>query len=107
VATICYKLGIPISWALPSGLTIKQSYLQTESTSIKPFLHSKVKLNIKVTIKGSYDKNHQIRALMPNLIHYLGATSMALLFYDFTNSFVNTSLPQFFFCSWLFWYYMW
>lgn len=95
IATILNCLGLPIVWTLPSGLTIKQSYLQTESTSITPFMHSKVKLNIKIT-QDNYDYNKQIRALMPNLIHSLDSTSLSLLYEQFIHSFNLKHATQFF-----------
>lgn len=95
VATILNVLGLPIVWTLPTGLTIKQSYLETQSTSITPFIHSKVKLNLKVT-KDKYDHNKQIRALMPNLIHSLDSTSLSLLYEQFNHSFSLKHATQFF-----------
>lgn len=50
VATLLNTLELPITWSQPTGLTIKQSYLETKSTSITPFMYSKLKLNLKVTI---------------------------------------------------------
>lgn len=96
VATLLNVLELPITWALPTGLEVKQSYLETKSTSITPFMHSKIKINLKVTIKDKYDKNKQIRALMPNLIHSLDATSLSLLYGKFSNSFGSKTTPQFF-----------
>lgn len=87
VSSLLNTLELPIVWTLPTGLTIKQSYLETRSTTITPFMHSKVKLNLKVTIKNKFDKNKQIRALMPNLIHSLDATSMSLLHKEFSDHF--------------------
>jgi DNA-directed RNA polymerase len=92
IATVLTILGLPIVWSLPHGLIIKQSYLETKSTSIRPFLYSKVKINIQVVNKERLDRAKQVRALMPNLIHSLDATSMSLLyknFYEFYNE------PQF------------
>ncbi len=90
VAVLLNMLELPISWTLPSGLTIKQSYLETKSTSIAPFMHSKIKLNLKVTVKDKFDKKKQVRALMPNLIHSLDATSLSLLYEQFSfNSDIN------------------
>jgi len=63
-----------------------QSYLQTKTISVKPFTHSKIKLNLKVT-KENFDKNKQARALMPNLIHSLDATSMCKLYNFFMKSY--------------------
>lgn len=95
VATLLNLLELPIVWTLPTGLTIKQSYLETKSTSITPFMHSKVKLNLKVTIKDKYDSNKQVRALMPNLIHSLDGSSLSLLYEQFISAFDN-KLVQFF-----------
>ena len=58
-------------------------------------MYSKVKLNLKTTVKDRFDKKKQVRALMPNLIHSLDATSLSLLFVEFYNSYPNTNV-QFF-----------
>lgn len=80
-----------------TGLTIKQGYLETKSASITPFMYSKIKLNLKVTVKDKFDFNKQIRALMPNLIHSLDATSLNLLYKQFIKSFFSKNDTQFFF----------
>nr|YP_009543520.1 DNA-dependent RNA polymerase [Coniothyrium glycines]AYU74410.1 DNA-dependent RNA polymerase [Coniothyrium glycines] len=87
IASIFNVLELPITWSLPTGITIRQSYLESKSTSITPFMYSKVKLNLKVTIKDKYDKKKQIRALMPNLIHSLDASSLSLLYTEFIKSY--------------------
>ncbi len=66
IATILTILGLPIVWTLPHGLTVRQSYLETKSTSIRPYLYSKVRINIQIVNKDKYDKAKQVRALMPN-----------------------------------------
>ena len=53
--------------------------MMSESVKIIPFSHRKITLNIKVSDKKKFDKNKQVRALMPNLIHSLDAASLALL----------------------------
>ena len=35
--------------------------MQTKTTTITPFVYSKIKLNLKVTSKDKFDKNKQIR----------------------------------------------
>lgn len=95
VAEILNALELPITWTLPNGLTIIQSYLMTNFSSIAPFVVNKTKLNIKITLHGKYDKNRQIRALMPNLIHSLDGSSLYLLYERFLNSFTNEPV-QFF-----------
>ena len=80
-------LELPITWTLTTGLTIKQNYLETKSISIAPFIYSKTKLNLKVTLKDKYDKHKQIRSLMPNLIHSLDSSCLSLLYGQFSNLF--------------------
>lgn len=94
IASLYNLLGLPITWTLPSGLTISQSYLQKKSTTITPFMYSKLKLTLTINIKDKYDKNKQTRALMPNLIHSLDASSLSLLFEKFSN--LHNNYVQFF-----------
>lgn len=92
IATIFTILGLPIVWSLPHGLIIRQSYLEKKSVSIRPFIYSKTKINIQVVNKDKYDKKKQIRALMPNLIHSLDASSLNLLYNKFSQIYEK---PQF------------
>lgn len=92
IATILSLIGLPIVWTLPRGLVVRQSYIETKSVSIRPFLYSKTKIKIQITDKDKYDKNKQIRALMPNLIHSLDASSLNLLYNKFSEIYKN---PQF------------
>lgn len=94
VARICNALKVPIIWGLPTGLEIHQSYLETESEPIQVFEFSKKVLKFSILKKPiSLNKDKQIRALMPNLIHSLDATTMFLLYHEFTNNYgENTNL---------------
>lgn len=67
IANLLNTLELPITWTLPTGLTIKQSYLETKSRSLTPFMHGNIKLNLKVAIKDKYNINKQVRGLRPNL----------------------------------------
>ena len=46
-------------------------------------MFSKMKLNIRLTIRDSYDGKTQVRAIMPNLIHSLDGTCLSLLYEQF------------------------
>lgn len=50
VAILVNLLSLPITWDLPSGLQITQSYLRSKTISITPFAYSKIKLNLKKTL---------------------------------------------------------
>lgn len=58
---------------------MNKSYLAEVSTTLKPFMFSKSKLKLTVSIKDKFHVNKQTRSLMPNLIHSLDATSICLL----------------------------
>ena len=96
VAGILNMMELPITWTLPTGLTIKQSYLESKSTTITPFMYSKIKINLKTTVKDSYDKKRQVRALMSNLIHSLDGSSFSMLYEQFSNSSSVDNPIQFF-----------
>lgn len=66
---------------------MKQSYLETKTTAITPFIHSKMSINLSSVVKkGNFDKKKQMRALMPNLIHSLDGTWLILFYEMFSNS---------------------
>ncbi len=79
VAHICNKLGLPIIWNTPSGLYIKQSYLERKEKRIAPFTNRKTTISLTVTDRTKLDKRKQIRSLLPNFIHSLDGATMALL----------------------------
>src|SRR5436305_5296223 len=57
---------------------VKQSYLAQTSVRITPFSYTKSSFTIKVNC-NKFNNQKQIRAFMPNLVHSLDATSIALL----------------------------
>ena len=90
VANVCTILQIPIIWALPSGLVVKQSYLEEKEIRIKPFFFNKNKFSLKVINKKEYNREKQIRAFMPNLVHSLDAASLALLLDSYFNDSIKS-----------------
>lgn len=89
VATVCYNLNISIPWLLPHGLKISQYYMHIEAIRVKPFKLKTSSFILKITNKNKINKEKQIRALMPNFIHSLDATSLfklVKLFFSFNNT---------------------
>ena len=80
IVKICTKLNIAVPWTLPSGAIISQSYLDSTTLKIRPFGFVKSKYNFKTIIKDKFDSTKQLNATMPNLIHSLDASSIALLY---------------------------
>lgn len=90
VGQICNKLSLTIPWTLPSGLRVDQSYLTDKKVQIKPFDGNKKSFTVRHIDKDNLDKNKQIRALMPNLIHSLDAASLTALYNKYIS--VNKSI---------------
>jgi hypothetical protein len=82
LAKYCNGLNINIPWILPSGLEIRQHYLEFETIKMKPFEFKKNTYNLKLPEMNKLNKRKQVRALMPNLVHSLDASSLALLSED-------------------------
>jgi hypothetical protein len=85
IVTICTKLSIPVPWVLPSGAEIHESYLVEEEQSIPAFSFVKSRYTFKKYLKEEYDLDKQRRAIRPNLIHSLDATTIAMLYNNMTN----------------------
>lgn len=79
LASLCTLLQIPILWSVPSGLEVKQGYMEEKTIRIKPFAYNKSKFVLKIPDRNTLNKNKQITAFMPNLVHSLDATSMTML----------------------------
>lgn len=93
VAKLFNALNLPITWNLPSGLKVNQSYLCTDSKEVQPFSYSKTKLALNRVVKNKYDHKRQVRFFMPNLIHLLDANSLCTFYQIFSIRLTN---PQFY-----------
>ena len=85
ISSLCTELEIHIPWLLPTGLKVRQSYMQEKTVKIKPFSYNRTQINLSTYIK-KIDLNKQTRAFMPNLIHSLDATSLMLLLDKYFNN---------------------
>ena len=85
IVSICTKLNIPVPWNLPSGVEIMESYETENSKSFKAFFFVNTRYTFKSYQRGLYDLSKQKRATMPNLIHSLDATTIAILYNNFKN----------------------
>ena len=97
IAKICTTLNITITWTLPSGLNVKQYYVDSEAIRLKPFKFKKNSYSLKIKT-NKINKAKQIRALMPNLIHSLDAASLALIV-EMLHSHLDLKINQFNFFS--------
>lgn len=96
VARMFNQLELPITWSVPSGLSIIQSYLQTKTTTISPFTFSRSKINVTKGIPKKYNKKKQVRSFMPNLVHSLDSSSLMLLFDQFYKIYKKDNNIQFY-----------
>lgn len=79
IAKICANLDLFIPWSLPSGIVVRQSYLELKEARLKVFSYTKKTFTLKIPDETKISKYKQVRAFMPNLIHSLDAASLALL----------------------------
>jgi len=86
IAKIFNRLDLPIIWRLPHGLMVSQKYMEKRSIQVYPFTFSSSSLTLTIIDKIKIDKDKQVSAFMPNLVHSLDAASLTLLY----NSFYNT-----------------
>jgi len=85
IVSICTGLNIPVPWNLPSGAEIMESYEVGKSKPIKAFFFVNTRYTFKSYQRDLYDLTQQKRATMPNLIHSLDATTIAILYSNFKN----------------------
>ena len=85
IVNICTKLEMAIPWLLPNGAEIPQSYLIEETRKIAAFGFTKSKYTFNKFLAGKYDAKHQKRAIRPNLIHSLDASTIAMLYKNLHN----------------------
>ena len=85
IAKICTKLDMPIPWRLPHGALVNESYMETKKLRLHNFYFLKPKYTFYQFLKGEYSLRQQKRSTMPNLIHSLDASTIALLYKEYKN----------------------
>lgn len=80
IGIILNKLNLPIIWRLPHGLMISQKYMMQHTLKINPFAYLSNTLSLTITDKIKMDKNKQLLAFIPNLVHSLDAATLTLLY---------------------------
>jgi len=89
MAGVFQKLGLPLTWVTPSGLTVKQNYVAYKTIRVKANFNDN-----KYTIKVPTDKTQlskQKAGFMPNLVHSMDAANIFLMI-DFLikqNKYIN------------------
>lgn len=74
------SLNLPIVWLTPSGLLITQKYMKFESERFTTKIFSKRKtLTLRRIKHENINKLKQVNAFIPNFIHSLDASNIALL----------------------------
>ena len=81
IVRIFVKLKIPIPWTLPSGAIVSHSYLNSKEKRLIPFSFMNSTFTFRSFIKDDFDMTKQRNAIMPNLIHSLDASSIAILYH--------------------------
>nr|QWO71400.1 RNA polymerase [Lyophyllum semitale] len=78
------KLNLPIIWFTPAGLEIRQHYLQSKQNKISISYSKTSRTVILREVLDKLDKNKQVQAIIPNIIHSLDASHLINL--------INTAL---------------
>jgi len=60
--------------------------MKIKNIRFQPLNFSNKKFLLKIADHNTYDKNKQVRSLMPNLIHSLDATSLIILLHNYFDS---------------------
>lgn len=83
IVKVCSKLKIGVPWVLPSGAIVSQAYLAYKTADIEPFAFTSTRYNFRTVLKD-FNNTKQLSATMPNLIHSLDASSIALVYDRFS-----------------------
>lgn len=82
---ICVKFGLPLPRKLPNGAVISESYVMSKSHKSAPIAFlNKTSYTFKVVVRDKngnvvYNKRKMSTAIMPNLVHSLDASAIAIL----------------------------
>ena len=92
----CVRFGIPLPRKLPNGAVVSESYVKSKDQKSTPIAFlNKTNYTFKTTLKDKngnviYNKRKMCTAIMPNVVHSLDASAIAIL-HDFLKSSRNGS----------------
>ena len=73
-------LNLPVFWSPPSGLRVGQKYIKFVTSSITTKILGKTKkINLNVPDKNVLNKRKQVNAFVPNFIHSMDASYLAMI----------------------------
>lgn len=74
------ELSLSLNWLTPSGLLIRQKYINFTTTTLSAKILGKTrKVNVNVPNEDSLNSLKQINSFVPNLVHSMDAGHLALL----------------------------
>lgn len=79
ITKLMIKLNIPVSWFTPSGMKITQHYLRSKQTSVAIRFAGKTKKIVLREWTDILNKQKQVQAIIPNIIHSLDANHLTNL----------------------------
>jgi len=76
ISKLMVKLELPISWFTPNGLNFKQKYMKSKESKLAIRIFGKTNKIVLREKVDKIDKNKQVQAIIPNIIHSLDATHL-------------------------------
>ena len=82
IVKICTKLKKVVLPPLSNGAIVNESYFNYKALKVKPlgFVNTTYSLKAPIKNKNRFNQTKQLNITIPNLIHYLVASYIGLLF---------------------------